>query len=391
MTAISLKDLPEYFAQDGYSDYVIEGVLPIGVTVAYGPAGTGKTGFAVATAMAVATGSSWAERNVSKGAVLYAATEDMGGVLKRLHGAATAGGDHSPPVHAVDEATALADPKKGIAILVERIAEFGVSDSLKLIVVDTLARSFGPFSQDDSNHAAAFMANMDTLSKRYGCAVLVIHHTGKDGSMRASQVFRDAADALLRLTPGSKGGGPIVKVEKQRNGPAEGAFSFTIGSTFIKRGTEEVRQISVQAITGLHELSQSPSQVLEEPAVEPFDDRALRVLREMVAQGVTHVTVKEWQDGCYALWSDAKDGTKRARFCRARKALEENKKITVKADVVTLAVTRNNNAGNGPSVAPTVASHPLKGEGGGNVGGDDWAEEVLETPVQVTVQKRSAG
>lgn len=397
MTVFSLSGLQEYFARDGYSDYVIDGVLPIGVTVAYGPTGTGKTGFAVATAMAVANGSVWAGRHVSRGAVVYAATEDIDGVMKRLFGAATDGGTHSLPVYGTDEATRLADPEKGIVTLERCIDDFGVASHLKLIVVDTLAVSFGPFSQDDSNHAASFMANMATLSKRYGCAVLVIHHTGKDRSgkdrsdMRGSQVFKDAADALLKLAPGSKGGDPTVTVEKQKNGPKEGVFSFTIGSTFIERGTEEVRRISVQAIANLRSVGSDAAQALEEPARQTYADEVLRVLETMMGAGVTEVAIKEWQDACYSFWSGVEFGTKKTRFSRALNGLEKNKKIAITGDFVTAIVTRNNNAGNGTFVTPTVTPSPLKGEGTGNVGVDNELEDALGEVSEPVVRKRRAG
>ncbi len=67
--------------------FVVPGVLPAGPCFLYGASGSGKTGIAVLTAIAVSAGLTWADRAVQQGSVLYVAGEDYDGVqdvLSRL-------------------------------------------------------------------------------------------------------------------------------------------------------------------------------------------------------------------------------------------------------------------------------------------------------------------
>ena len=180
MSVTNLSALPALYAGQGRVRQIIDGVLPVGVTLLYGPSGVGKTGLAVATTMAVAAGRPWAGRAVERGPVLYVAAENHMGVRDRLHAAACIAGSHQLAVTIADreEATTLSQPNGHAAI--ERAVEGAAYGSPRLIVIDTLATAFGSGSQDDSGPATTFMNNMEALSAKYECAVLVVHHTAMD-------------------------------------------------------------------------------------------------------------------------------------------------------------------------------------------------------------------
>lgn len=71
----------------------------------------------------------------------------------------------------------------------------------KLIVVDTLARSMLGGDENSSRDMAQFIARCDMLKQRFGCAVIVVHHTSKAGIWeRGSGSLRGASDAMIRVS-----------------------------------------------------------------------------------------------------------------------------------------------------------------------------------------------
>lgn len=145
MTVIPLSALPARYAGQGRIRYIIDGVLPVGVTVVYGPSGVGKTGLAVATAMAIARGVPWAGRKVAPGPVMYLAAENFLGVLDRFYAAAIeANSTHDVPVTIADRLDQALAEKGGRAALARAIADAGGGDP-RLIVVDA-CRSSGSWT-----------------------------------------------------------------------------------------------------------------------------------------------------------------------------------------------------------------------------------------------------
>jgi hypothetical protein len=72
----------------------------------------------------------------------------------------------------------------------------------RLIVIDTLARNFGPGDENDQRDMNAFVQGCDALVAAFpGATVLVVHHPGKDRrrGARGSLVLAGALDTLFSL------------------------------------------------------------------------------------------------------------------------------------------------------------------------------------------------
>jgi AAA domain len=72
----------------------------------------------------------------------------------------------------------------------------------RLIVIDTLARNFGPGDENDQRDMNAFVQGCDALVVAFpGATVLVVHHPGKDRrrGVRGSLVLAGALNTLLSL------------------------------------------------------------------------------------------------------------------------------------------------------------------------------------------------
>lgn len=68
-----------------------------------------------------------------------------------------------------------------------------------LVVVDTLARNFVGGSENDAGDMGRFVEGADSIRRGFDTAVLVIHHTTKDGETdRGIDSFRNATFAMLR-------------------------------------------------------------------------------------------------------------------------------------------------------------------------------------------------
>jgi len=345
--------------------FIIPGVLPAGPSILFGASGLGKTGVAIATAIRVASGTAWAGYPVEHGAVLYLAGEDFHGVEERLVAASLETGLQSLPY-------GLAEPPdggmatKGSGALVGSMAE-ALADKtglpVSLVVIDTLAASFGPASQDDASAASIFMNEIDRLARSLDCAVLAIHHTGKAGSdMRGSQVFFDRADAVLRVAPMRDR--QTLRIEKMRNAPDGGAFGFRIDAREIPTAS---RELSVQIVPEIEVLAAT-----SRPADAPKEarrtdaDMALDALCELVSDA-QKTTIAEWRDACWLSWREkpSEDARRRA-FSTARKALVKNGKIRVSGKVVSVSVSEKSaykSLTDDPVVSVSVSAPPPEGEG----------------------------
>ena len=183
--------------------YAVDGLFPEGVTVLVGKPKLGKSWLALGIAVAVASGGkALGTISVDRGDVLLLALEDGARRLQhRLDGVLN--GDTVP---------------EGLDIATEwrRIDDGGLDDiegwlkghpDARLVIVDTLKRVRPPEKPgrmyDDDYNAVAPLAD---LGKKYGVAIVVVHHTRKqDGEdpvdlVSGSTGLTGAADGVCVLT-----------------------------------------------------------------------------------------------------------------------------------------------------------------------------------------------
>lgn len=189
------------------------------LVVLYGPAGSYKSFLALAWAGGIAAGLPWLGTNaVEKGPTLTIASEGRGGLRRRRdawmahHGITACPHDfgvlaHSYDFVGTDDAERIADGVEG---------DFGPPT---LVVVDTLSRNFVG-DENMQRDMAGFVRGVDHFRDRWGCTVVVVHHTGKSGgggdrpSERGSSVLRGAADVMFSLTP--LAGGAQVRLTQSK-------------------------------------------------------------------------------------------------------------------------------------------------------------------------------
>ncbi|AWI58997.1 AAA family ATPase [Sinorhizobium fredii] len=369
MAALTLQDIKRnLLTGKPRRRFIIPGVLPAGPCLLFGASGSGKTGLAIRTAVTVAAGLQWAGRTVDKGCVLYVAGEDFDGVQDRIVAATQfldLGGDLPLAVMEGSPVGLVSDTFRNE---IER--EAGILKALfdlpiSLIVIDTLAACFGPKSQDDATAASEYMNNADKLARRLGCAVLSIHHTGKNenSGMRGSRVFFDRADSVIEAKRGR--GKSFLQVEKMRNGPGGARFSFEIDGIDVPTSDSVISVQVVRQLFAMDAIETPSREEMKEKARQNDTAAAHGLLLGLAVDG--KASRQAWQQACYSLWENKPNNDARKNaFSKALRKLAAEGAIFVSGDIVTVTVTENSAFSHGyrptpDTVTVTVPVSPLMG------------------------------
>ncbi|WP_165899107.1 AAA family ATPase [Rhodovulum steppense] len=137
----------------------------------------------------------------------------------------------------------------GAASLLESESAKAVAEALRaaaekdgppaLIVLDTLARNFGPGDENSTADMNRFVQTVDAMRGAYpGCTVIVVHHTGHGDKSRTrgSAVLRAALDAEYRVE--MKAGIVTVTNTKMKEAPPPRPFCFEIQPIVVGPGKE---------------------------------------------------------------------------------------------------------------------------------------------------------
>ncbi len=198
----------------------------------YGAPGGGKTQVATSLACCVASGSAWFGKQTQSGAVFYLAGEGHNGLARRFTACSQELGVslENAPLYVSRTSAALTDPLATAQVTqaVEDLANVS-SETPALIVIDTLARNFGAADENSTSDMNRFIAHIDALRRRWGCTVLIVHHSGKDGSRgaRGSTVLRGAVDAEFEVSR-DDAGLVRLKCHKMKDAEMPEPLAFTI-------------------------------------------------------------------------------------------------------------------------------------------------------------------
>lgn len=240
-------------------EWLIDGVLTKqGLAVMYGAPGSCKSFMAIDMALAVAAGRRWHGHKVAQGPVIYIAAEGVAGLANRV----TAWERYfnvpleAAPFYIVPEVVNLRSAEDLDRLLeAVEVPEEGFS----MIVIDTVARSLAGGDENSAADMGLFVSACETISRRLGCAVLAIHHSGKDPSrgMRGSSALLGAVDTSLSVT--KHDGVVTLKMEKQKDAEEIQPVSFSVTPieidsrrsslvlSYVGRGEAAKRQVKLSA------------------------------------------------------------------------------------------------------------------------------------------------
>jgi len=227
--------------QDEPVEWLIEGVLPaLSFAALYGPPGSFKSFHALHIAYCVATGHSWMGKPVKKsGAVLYLCGEGFGGIGARIKACKIHYQiEDGAPIYVVRHQLNLRSSQEDFNALMLAIVQLVEQTGIQfcLAIVDTLARAFGGGNENSSEDMGAFITAMGKVQEFLNCALMVLHHCGKDAAkgLRGHSSLLGAVDTeleLLRFDEQMKG---ILTISKQKDGADNERFGFEMVEVEIK-------------------------------------------------------------------------------------------------------------------------------------------------------------
>lgn len=186
-------------------DFLLKGLFEKNTLIQiFGDPGCGKSFLAIAWACCIATGKPWCGREVMhNGVVIFIVGEGHSGLARRLDAWCIRNDikrDDLPVIFS-QSAAALSDPEQCTEVIqaIEEITE--QAGRPVFIVVDTLARNFGPADENSSSDMSAFVDAVSLIRATFEATVLVVHHSGhgnKDRG-RGSSNLKGALDAEYQV------------------------------------------------------------------------------------------------------------------------------------------------------------------------------------------------
>lgn len=144
----------------------------------------------------VGAGRPWLGRTTTAGPVVYMVAEGVGGMGPRIRAWEQRNGPMVPAVRFLPMPVQIGKPDHWAALVeaCRRIAPV-------LVILDTQARITVGLDENDNTAMGGVVDAIESLRKATGACVLVVHHTGRNGThARGASALDGAQDTELRLT-----------------------------------------------------------------------------------------------------------------------------------------------------------------------------------------------
>jgi KaiC/GvpD/RAD55 family RecA-like ATPase len=184
-TAYNFITLDELYKQPLEIDWIIEDIIPSNsVGMIYGPSGSGKSHVILSIAAMIANGRDWFNKESKQGNVLVMAGKGLSGLSRRLRAIEK---EHDLSIvqdklHISSRAIGL-DTENGYKQVEQAISELDAPP--KLIFIDTLSRHLMDSEENSNDDMARFINKLEDIRLKYGCTIVLVHHTGKGGNQTA--------------------------------------------------------------------------------------------------------------------------------------------------------------------------------------------------------------
>lgn len=218
--------------------YRVRGLLPMhGLVVMWGPPKCGKSFLAFDMLMHVALGWFFQARRVEPGSIVYCALEGQKGFearkvafeLQHLDGH-----EGDVPFYLMPASLSLVSEVTDFIAAIR--AQMPEGEVPAVVALDTLNRSFAGSESDDAA-MTAYVRAADAIRDAFGCLVVIVHHSGLDGSRpRGHTSLPGAVDAQLAV---KKLGNGLLSctVELMKDGPDGETITCRLES--VEVGTDD--------------------------------------------------------------------------------------------------------------------------------------------------------
>ena len=324
------KLTPESQLVDEPVQWLVKDLLPVlALGSLYGRPGTYKSFVGKYIAANIALGLPIFGKETVQGDVVYIAGEGGAGIKRRM--AALRRRHNMPPIdnlYFLKGQLNFRSSTEDVAGLIKEI----VSNKIKpvLIVVDTLARSFGGGNENASEDMGAFIAMIGLLQRTVNSAVLLVHHSGKDEArgQRGHSSLLGAVDAELELMKLSEDDSlhriGQLTTTKQKDGEDGLKFLFHMETVHLSAIDPENTSLALVPVND----AELPAQKKQKRALNHNDKAVLAALKAaindageviglpQIPTGMRVVNVSIWRQFYYSS-SPNEQETKKKTFSRA--------------------------------------------------------------------------
>lgn len=216
--------IPEWLVERWVTEFALGQV--------YGPRKRGKTFAVLDMALHIAMGWEWCGHQVKRKRVKYVVGEgSIGRFFDRIRAWCLE--------HRIDVAE-LSGWFSVVAVRVgvdneKDLQEFFAADHspVGVVVIDTVARNMDG-DENATKDMNLFVKGADRIREHYKCAVILVHHSGKDEGKagRGSTVLPGAVDCTIKVSNSSMGL-VLVRLEECRDGPAGEELAFEMKTHIV--------------------------------------------------------------------------------------------------------------------------------------------------------------
>jgi len=300
--------------------WLIDQVMPADAFgVLYGPSGSYKSFIAMDMSASIASSMNWHGHDVDEtGHVLYIGAEGAAGL--HLRKKAWEIRNHKKLTNLAILSSAVTINSGDIRNLIDLCGDLveEIAEPIRLIVIDTLARSFEG-EENSATDMGEFVKACDYLRETTGASILVIHHSGKDAEKgaRGSSALRAACDFEYKVTSPGKKLSKISCTKAKDSDPFED-LSFKLNVVEIGRADKKGRAMTSLTLTHSGETGM--------PAREDLSGSSQAIhnliAAEMSRTGNDFVFYTYLRDTYFAMMgADKKDNTTKASWDRGIKKL----------------------------------------------------------------------
>lgn len=327
--------------------WVIEGIAETNsLSQLFGDPEAGKSFMAIDWACCVATGQPWKGREVRQGAVLYINGEGRNGFNRRLHAWQIANkvGLAGAPLFLSSTSTALTDPTAKLVLEATIAGHLEAHGQPAMIVIDTLARNFGPGDENETRHMAAAIATLDSIREMTEALTLAVHHSGHGDKDRArgNSAMKGAVDTEYRMGRITPGGDTLLRSNKMKDGSAPPPMTFRFADVELGIQDRHGNPVTSAVLIETHADVLTPGAPPVRTGHGKNQSTALKLLVDMYARrrgnvardgrdpDSVRVTLTEWREACRA------DGMAKNRVGEVTVSLIDAGKVVEEAGYVLL-------------------------------------------------------
>jgi hypothetical protein len=234
----------------------------------------GKSFLLLRLAYGLALGQGMWGRKAKRCRVLYVAAEGEGGFAARLVALRSTMGDAGDFFHYIAQRVSIGEPSEQV----DELINAAKATRAKLIIIDTLARTFGVGDENSAQSMNAYVEKLDLIRAATWAHVAVVHHSTKEGSSsRGSGALVGAADLIVKITRGTDKQPNRAFVEAAKDDVDGASLAFNLQTVDLETGPDgEPRRTCIAEDA---EAAPSPKKALTTQT-----ETALRFLNDLIAK-----------------------------------------------------------------------------------------------------------